>query len=70
MHQHLKHLTQGKDPPGMTSKTSIVGRSPSGQAAIAFENTDQAKRWAEKNPNHRISWYRQTITEEQVQINI
>jgi hypothetical protein len=51
-------------------KTAIIGRSPTGKPVVSFETESQAKRWIEKSPNHRITWFKQTITEEQVQIDI
>lgn len=70
MHQHLKNLIAGQDPPGTTSKTSIVARSLTGRVIITFDDPEKAASWARQRPSHRITWFRQTIIEEEVQINI
>ena len=69
-HQHLQNLIAGLDPPGIISATSLVGRSVTGKTVISFENEEQASRWAKQHPHHQIAWFRQTIIEEEVQINI
>lgn len=49
-------------------RESIIARSPTGTAVITFENETLANKWIEKNPSHRLKFYKQIITEEEVSI--
>jgi len=69
MHPHLKHLTQGEDPPGVTTTQDLIVKSPSGHALMAFQNEEDLRRWhgkAKRSPNLKI--VRVTRIEEEVQI--
>ena len=60
--------------PELITKTSVIGRSPKGQAVMCFENEAMARLWVEKTnedgKEFRIKWFKQTITEEEIEISI
>lgn len=64
-HNHLEgeHIM-----PEVIKKSSIIGRSPKGVAVLAFENEALLELWLAKNTTHRMKFYKQTITEEEIEI--
>lgn len=56
--------------PEATKKESIIGRSPTGNAVISFENETMMQGWIDKNQSHRIIFYKQVITEELIPLNL
>lgn len=47
-------------------KVSYLARSASGRPVFSFENETQVRDWIKKHPSHRVSFFKQTITEEAV----
>jgi hypothetical protein len=56
--------------PELITKESIIGKSPSGAAVLAFDTEAAAKRWIALGKPHRIKFFKQTITEEEVEITL
>lgn len=52
------------------SKSCIIGESPRGTPVVIFENTDQARRWREKSPNHKIRFFHLETTTEKIELDI
>lgn len=48
---------------------SIIARSPSGRAVVTFDTAEKALSWASSNPHHNVSFYKQIITEEIIDIH-
>lgn len=51
-------------------RTCIIAKSNTGNPVATFNDEEQARQWKRLRPNHRIVFFKQTITEEEVQINI
>lgn len=55
-------------------KTSIVGRSPNGNAVVCFDDETSARRWIQKITEDKkqfsVKFFKQTITEEEIEIKL
>lgn len=52
------------------SKSCIIGKSPRGTPVVIFKNTDQARKWREKSPNHSIRFFHQETITEEIELDI
>ena len=49
-------------------KETIVGKSPTGNPMVSFDNEMSARRWIETRPDHRINFFKQITTEEEIKL--
>lgn len=47
-------------------KETIVARSPKGNAVFTWDNESNARRWREDHQDHRLSFFKQVTTEEEI----